>query len=163
MSAARRICASVAPATPKAIFPARVSLNRNVSCGTSPICRRKSSGSYSRMSCRRTGRAPLGSISRAIRLTSVVCRCRCVRQWPPSTLPRCGETPSRAVEPSNTTATSRNSISPRASESGRALAGAAMCGVSSIISSMRASEAVPRCVRFTTQPSAIMGQTSMPM
>ena len=38
-----------------------------------------------------------------------------------------------------------------------------MAGRSSRISPIRFSEAVPRCIRFTTQPSAIMGHTSMLM
>ena len=32
------------PSTPQAMFSARVALNRNVSCGTKPICRRSSFG-----------------------------------------------------------------------------------------------------------------------
>ena len=42
MSAARRISASLADSTPNAMLPARVELNRNVSCGTNPIRRRNS-------------------------------------------------------------------------------------------------------------------------
>ncbi len=52
---------------------------------------------------------------------------------------------------------------PRAARMATGRAGAAMVGCSSRIWLMRPSEAVPRCIRFTTQPSAIMGQTSMPM
>ncbi len=39
----------------------------------------------------------------------------------------------------------------------------AMLGFSCISSMIRLQEAVPRCIRFTTHPSAIMGQISMPM
>ena len=63
-------------------------------------------------------------------------------------------TPSqRAARCRNRTDTSRNSISPRTSrEVHGGSGGAAIVGCSCRISSMRSSEAVPRCIRFTTQP-----------
>src|ERR1017187_7337004 len=44
-----------------------------------------------------------------------------------------------------------------------AYGGAAMDGCSRRMSLMRARDALPRCIRLTTHPSAIMGHTSMPM
>ena len=41
--------------------------------------------------------------------------------------------------------------------------GAAMAGCSFRISLILVNDAPPRCIKFTTQPSAIMGHTSMPM
>ena len=38
-----------------------------------------------------------------------------------------------------------------------------MVGRSFMIWQIRSNDALPRCIRFTTQPMAIIGQTSMPM
>ena len=61
------------------------------------------------------------------------------------------------------TVTSSKRISPAIAAGERGSAGTARDGRSRKISSMRERDAVPRWIRFTTQPSAIMGQTSMPM
>ena len=147
------------------MFPAMVALNRNVSCGTNPMCRRNAAGDRSRRSVPSSStHPPVGSIKRGTRPASVLLPapvCPTTATVAPAAIVTL--TLSSARPEGYATEALRNSISPRTRARRTGCAGAAIEGFSWKIWLMRASEAPPRCIRFTTHPSAIMGHTRIPM
>ena len=148
------------------MFSAMVALNRNVSCGTKPICRRSSAGSSLRRSMPSSSTAPpVGSNSRGSRFTSVLLP---EPVWP-TTASVVPAGMRRSIPLSARTAAvihrhvAELDLAAHLAQAAPASGGAAIDGCSRRISLMRCSDALPRCIRLTTQPSAIMGHTSMPM
>ena len=112
------------------MFSAIVALNRNVSCGTKPICRRRSRRiEYSRRSMPSSSTAPeVGSISRGIRLTSVLLPapvCPTIATVAPAGMRKIDAV--QATVSPKSTRTSRNSISPRARGPGAPAPAARRC------------------------------------
>ncbi len=149
------------------MFSPSVALNRNVSCGTKPISRRSASGSRSRTSTPSTVTRPLvGSSNRGIRFTSVLFPlpvCPTIATVLPPSDPQI-----HAVERRRRAETHfhvfKFQLAPhRLAELQRPWRRGDRRLLVQQLRDALPSTRVPRCIRFTTHPSAIIGHTSIPM